>query len=173
MTMRRRFFRSLLRRWPLPLLVMLAVAMVPPAAVGRTRTTRGQLRPAGTSLAVLPPADSTAADTVVNQNAVELRGYSKRLSDSRESFSVTNHLPHRISGLRLLLRYTRLDGTMIHEREAAVEVRLDPGQTKVVSIPSFDRAHLYYYHRERAPRKQSAPYEVSYRLLGYDIPVGR
>lgn len=143
------------------------------AATARTRTTQTQLRDTRTPLermATTAKADSAAG---VSQTDVALRGYSKRASDAKESFFITNNTSHRISAVRLLLRYTTLQGDMLHERAVTVPVSLGSGQSQLVSIATFDVQRLFYYYAGPKPRKQATPFRVSYRLTGYDIPVGR
>lgn len=142
------------------------------AATARTRTTQTQLRDTRTPLermATTAQADSAAG---VSQTDVALRGYSKRASDAKESFFITNNTGHRISAVRLLLRYTTLQGDMLHERAVTVPVSLGSGQSQLVSIATFDVQRLFYYYAGPKPRKQATPFRVSYRLTGYDIPVG-
>lgn len=150
-------------------IALLASLQVPVEA--RTRTTRQHLT---TDAVVLDRIVNTAADTAtqVDQNAVTLRGFNKRASDSKESFFVTNNLKHRISAIRLLMRYSTLDGSMLHERTVTVPVTLAPGETQLVSIKTFDVQRLFYYHGGPKPRKSATPFKVAVRLEGYDIPVG-
>lgn len=137
----------------------------------RTRTTQSRLSTDAVVVEQLVPAAGDTA-TAVSQNAVTLRGYNKRASDSKESFFITNNLKYRISSVRLLMRYTTLNGAMLHEREVAVPVYLNPGETQLVSIKTFDIQRLFYYYAGPKPRKSATPYKVAVRLLGYDIPMG-
>jgi hypothetical protein len=108
----------------------------------------------------------------IDPNAVTLKGYSKRASDSKESFFITNNTSHRMSAVRLLMRYTTMAGEMLTQRTVNVPVNLKPGETKLVSVKSFDVQRLFYYYAGPQPRKQATPFKVAYRLTGYDIPVG-
>ena len=101
-----------------------------------------------------------------------MKGFSKRASDSKESFYLTSRLTHRISSVRLLMRYMIMDGSVLHERRIVVPVDLKPGETKLVSVKTFDVQHQYYYYGGNKPRKSATPFKVAYRLTGYDIPVG-
>ena len=140
----------------------------------RTRTTRKNLKSMEVPVAVLDTADNLLDDslTTVDPHAVTLKGYSKRASDSKESFFITNNTSHRMSAVRLLLRYTTMDGEMLTQRTVTVPVSLKPGETKLVSIKSFDVQRLFYFYGGPQPRKQATPFKVAFRLTGYDIPVG-
>ena len=122
----------------------------------------------------LEPNDDLLPDSLADMdpNAVSLKGFSKRASDSKESFFITNNTNHRMSAVRLLLRYTTMQGEMLTQRTVNVPVNLKPGETKLVSVKSFDVQRLFYYYAGPKPRKQATPFKVAFRLTGYDIPVG-
>ena len=157
------------------ILIFIAVVMVTGVwSMGRTRTTQAQLKNNSQVIEEIPASvvpDSLLRD--LEPNAVTLRGYSKKASDSRESFFVTNNTSHRISHIRLLMRYSLMNGEMLHERTATVEVDLKPGETRLVAIKTFDVQRLFYYYAGPKPRKSATPFKVAFRLVGYDIPVGR
>ena len=140
----------------------------------RTRTTRKNLRSLEVPIAVLESSDGLLPDSLVDidPNAVTLKGYSKRASDSKESFFITNNTGHRMSAVRLMLRYSTMQGELLTQRTVTVPVSLKPGETKLVEVKSFDVQRLFYYYAGPQPRKQATPFQVAYRLTGYDIPVG-
>ena len=141
----------------------------------RTRTTRKNLKASEVPVAMVEADDALLPDSIdleLDPNAVSLKGYSKRASDSKESFFITNNTSHRMSAVRLLLRYSTMNGEMLTQRTVSVPVSLKPGETKLVSVKSFDVQRLFYYYAGPAPRKQATPFKVAFRLTGYDIPVG-
>jgi hypothetical protein len=154
------------------LLVVLVISSLDMDA--RVRTTRKNLRSTEVPVMVLEQADDMLPDSLaqVDPDAVSLKGYSKRASDSKESFFITNNTSHRMSAVRLLMRYTTMAGEMLMQRTVNVPVNLKPGETKLVSVKSFDVQRLFYYYAGPQPRKQATPFKVAYRLTGYDIPVG-
>jgi hypothetical protein len=154
-------------------LLITLVAVVAVVASARTRTTQKQLKNNSQIVEQIP--DASVPDSLLRDlepNAVTLKGYSKKASDSRESFFVTNNTKHRISHIRLLMRYSQMNGEMLHERTATVEVDLKPGETRLVAIKTFDVQRLFYYYAGPKPRKSATPFKVAFRLIGYDIPVG-
>lgn len=143
-------------------------------AMGRTRTTQAQLKNNSQIVEQIP--DASVPDSLLLElepNAVTLKGYSKKASDSRESFFVTNNTNHRISHVRLLMRYSQMNGEMLHERIATIEVDLKPRETRLVTVKTFDVQRLFYYYAGPKPRKSATPFKVAFRLVGYDIPVGK
>lgn len=160
-----------------PRLLLLCILVLSVSAMdadARTRTTRKNLRSTEVPVAVLEMTDGMLPDSLaqLDPNAVTLKGYSKRASDSKESFFITNNTKHRMSAVRLLLRYMTMDGEMLTQRTVTVPVNLKPGETKLVSVKSFDVQRLFYYYAGPQPRKQATPFKVAFRLTGYDIPVG-
>ena len=141
----------------------------------RTRTTRKNLRSMEVPVMALEPSDALLPDSLaqLDPDAVTLKGFSKRASDSKESFFITNNTSHRISAVRLLLRYTTMNGEMLTQRTVNIPVNLKPGECKLVEVKSFDVQRLFYFYAGPQPRKQATPFKVAYRLTGYDIPVGK
>ena len=164
-------WRKHILTFPLALLLLIASTTDLDA---RVRTTRKNLRSTEVPVAVMDTADGLLPDSLaqVDPGAVTLKGYSKRASDSKESFLITNNTDHRMSAVRLLLRYTTMQGEMLTQRSVTVPVSLMPGETKLVSVKSFDVQRLFYYYAGPQPRKSATPFQVAYRLTGYDIPVG-
>lgn len=140
----------------------------------RVRSTRKNLRSTEVPVAVLDTVDGLLPDTLmtVDPAAVTIKGFAKRASDSKESFFITNNTRHRMSAVRLLMRYTTMNGELLTQRSVTVPVSLKPGETKLVEVKSFDVQRLFYYYAGPQPRKQATPFKVSYRLTGYDVPVG-
>ena len=157
-----------------PLLLLLMISLCASTIDARTRTTRKNLRSVEVPVVVLESSDGLLPDSLagVDPDAVTLKGFSKRASDSKESFFITNNTSHRMSAVRLLLRYTTMDDEMLTQRQVNVPVNLKPGETKLVNIKSFDVQRLFYYYAGPQPRKQATPFKVAFRLTGYDFPVG-
>ena len=154
-------------------IIITLVAVAASIATARTKTTQTQLK--NNSMIVEQIPDANVPDSLLRDlepNAVTLKGYNKKASDTRESFFVTNNTNHRISHIRLLMRYSQMNGEMLHERTATVEVDLRPGETRLVAIKTFDVQRLFYYYAGPKPRKSATPFKVAFRLIGYDIPVG-
>ena len=157
------------------LLITLVLATLIAGTVdARTRTTRKNLRSLEVPVATLDTADGNLPDSIdgVNPGDVTIKGFSKRASDTKESFFITNNTARRMSAVRLLLRYTTISGEALTERAVTIPVSLKPGETKLVEVKSFDVQRLFYYYAGPQSRKQATPFKVAYRLTGYDIPMG-
>ena len=156
------------------LLALVLIALCASTMDARTKTTRKNLRSLEVPVAVMESDDGLLPDSLdgVDPNAVSLKGYSKRASDAKESFFITNNTKQRMSAVCLLLRYTTMQGEMLTQRTVTVPVSLKPGETKLVEVKSFDVQRLFYYYAGPQPRKQATPFKVAFRLTGYDVPVG-
>ncbi|MBR6431356.1 MAG: hypothetical protein IKS64_00710, partial [Muribaculaceae bacterium] len=85
------------------MLIVLSVSQLD----ARTKTTRKNLRSIEVPVVTLDADDGLLPDSLaqVDPDAIAIKGFSKRASDSKESFFVTNRTSHRMSAVRLLLRY--------------------------------------------------------------------
>lgn len=159
---------------PVPTLTLILLLATAAGTQARVRTTQRQLSTNAPRLERI--ATQLNGDTIIDDDipadAIELRGFVKRASDSKESFFVTSNLKQRISGLHLRLRYTTLDGQPLTEREVTIPVDLRPGETKLVAVKSFDIQRMFYYFGGPKPRKAATPFRVAFRLTGYDITIG-
>ena len=165
---------KLLKKHILTRPLLLALLLYAGTLDARTRTTRKNLRSIQVPVMAVEQGDSLLADSLagIDPTAVTIKGFSKRASDSKESFFITNNTEHRMSAVRLLLRYTTIQGELLTQRAVTVPVKLLPGETQLVSIKSFDVQRLFYYYAGPQPRKSATPFQVAYRLTGYDIQVG-
>ena len=102
----------------------------------RVRSTRKNLRSTEVPVAVLDTVDGLLPDSLmtVDPAAVTIKGFAKRASDSKESFFITNNTRHRMSAVRLLMRYTTMNGELLTQRSVTVPVSLKPGETKLVEV---------------------------------------
>ncbi len=139
----------------------------------RTRTTQRTLRNPKAKVEMLPADSADATYNGLDSHAISLRGYSKRASDNKESFFVTNNTHHPISHVTLLMRYSTLSGKMLHERTVTIPVSLNAGESELVAIKSWDVQRLFYYYSGAKPKKSATPFKVAFRLMGYDIPIGK
>lgn len=154
------------------IIIALALAGI---AHSRTKTSTHPLTSAEKEVEMIADMEQQPGDTIPNQvnpHAISIKGYCKKAGDSRETFFVTNKTNHRISQIKLLLRYFAMDGQLLHERVVTVNVSLNPGDTKLSWIKSWDIHRQFYYYGGTKPRKAATPFKIAYRLIGYSIPVG-
>lgn len=123
---------------------------------GRTKTSVHKLSSTRMELECIT-SDADSVPEGVNPNAISIKGYTKKASDSKEAFFVTNRTDRTISQIKIRLRYTTLTGEQLHERVATVNVTLRAGETRLVTIKSWDIQRQFYYYAGTKPRKKHRP----------------
>lgn len=156
------------------LAALLAIIVVAAMAQARTRTTRKNISGSGTSvISDIPVApDSLQCDTVAgfSRNAITFKGFAKRASDRKETFFATNHTNQRIGHFTVLMRYSDMQGNVLHERKCVVACDLKPGATSLASVRSFDQQSQFYYHQS-SRRKNAVAFTVAMRLISYEVTI--
>lgn len=109
-------------------------------------------------------AEAARLDTVAPAPAdMAVAGFEKTLAATRESMFVTNLTARPVEALGLRITYTDMAGAMLHTAVHDVEACIPPGETRMVSVPSFDRQKVFYYHLSPAPARARAatPFQVT------------
>lgn len=106
------------------------------------------------------PADTVTAGI---EKTVTVSGYEKPLRASKETVLVTNRDSVRaLDELTLLIEYKTTDGRMLHKRTVTVYPLVEPGETRLVTFPTWDVNRLFYYHfNQPRTNSQATPYTVS------------
>lgn len=115
-----------------------------------------------------PATDAIAYDTIVPaEGEIRCSGYDKPNRATRETMFLTNLLSDSIDidAVNLTLDYFDLNDRQLHSATHTIFVHLPAGQTRSVSVPSWDRNNAFHYHLSPAPqRRPSSPYTVRSRL---------
>ena len=112
-----------------------------------------------------------SSDSIAYADRISLSGYDKTLYDRNETFYVSNGTPFRISRIVVKMVYTNLSGEMLHEQTYDIECDIPAGETRQLSVRSFDTQHTHYYYKSRKPRRSAIPYKVEYTLERDDVVV--
>ncbi|MDE5785529.1 MAG: hypothetical protein K2H98_03265 [Duncaniella sp.] len=139
--------------------LLLLIAVTAFSATADDTTRRGLKRRPQTAVTVVrAEADSIPA----LGGEILISGYDKPLDSRRETFHVTSSMPDTITGLTLRLVYSDVTGRRLHEVTHRVDCMIPPYDTRMVSIPSFDRQCRYFYARGRQSRASGVtPFEVT------------
>lgn len=105
-------------------------------------------------------------------DTIAVAGFEKTLRSSRETMYVTNHSTLPIMGIALEITYSDTDGRMLHKALHNVDADIPSGETRMISVPSFDRQAVFYYYLSPRPvRSPSAtPFKAAVRILYCLIP---
>lgn len=146
------------------LFLMLAIAVC--VSVLAQQTTRKGLK-------ALPKAETEkstttvaeALDTIVSPdaNAFDINGYDKPLRSRRETFFATNNSGKRLDAMAFTIRYYDNKRRMLHSASHRVSVDIPSGETRQVSLRSWDPQFNFYYIRSAVPQRatQATPYDVT------------
>lgn len=143
-------------------------------ADSRVKTTRKVPKSQRVTSIIINDTTTTAPLAGVHkENEIILKGFNKRASDRFESFLVQNNTGYDISGFEMILRYTDLKGTVIHERTVRVNCNVPAGEQRQASVRSFDTHSAYYYYASEKPRKNATPFKVRAHIINYfrTIPI--
>lgn len=97
-------------------------------------------------------------------DSVAVVGYDKPMRASRETFFVVNRTGRRIDGVNVTFAYYDLTGRMLHSVTVDVKCDIPAGETRQLSVPTWDIQRLYYYRASPAPRRGGTPYDVRHRV---------
>lgn len=149
----------------LVILTVIAIMAVALTYAGARRTRTGPARTPIVAPVSSQQRDVSEADTIVApaDSLIRLSGYDKTLRANRESFFVTNGLPDSVTVIELCLTFDYMDlsGRQLHRLTRTVKCDVPSGQTRNLSVPSWDKQHTFYYYMSPAPRRvQATPYMV-------------
>lgn len=101
---------------------------------------------------------------VVRADAVRFSGYEKTNPSNRETFFATNNLgaDSTLTAIELTLTYFTLDGKQLHQRTELIHCLIPSGETRALSLPSWDANHAFHYYLSTPPRtRRSTPFRVT------------
>ena len=161
-----------MRFWVCILVTSLAIGM----GYARVKTTRTNLvtkvESSPNLVVELPESGSDSLATVrYKTGGIVIKGFCKRASDRNETFFVTNNTGSRITGIKLQIRYTDVNGNMLHRRNVDLDCDLEDKETEQVKVKSFDVQRSFYYYAGDKPRKAATAFKVQMHVISYDVPV--
>lgn len=129
------------------------------------KTTRKGLSNSGrTSTNIVVQEDAVCQDTITEKTAdyLSIKGYDKPLRSSRESFFVVNTAGDSIDAFVVTITYFDTQGRMLHRRTQHINTLVPAGETRQISIRSWDTQKAFYYLRSSssARAQQATPYDV-------------
>ena len=116
-----------------------------------------------------PKADVTA-EAVMDSiplprtDAVRFSGYEKENRSTRETFFVTNNLgaDSTLTAIEVTFTYLTMDGRQLHQRTELIHCLIPSGETRALSIPTWDTNHSFHYYLSIPPRqRRSTPFRLT------------
>ena len=128
-------------------------------------TTRRNLQPIPGEPAGAAPAAAVAYDTIVGPRAplLDLTGYDKPLRSRRETFFATNNASAPVASIAFTINYYDQSRRMLHSASQRVNVDIPAGETRQVSLRSWDEQQAFYYIHSAVPTRagQATPYDIT------------
>ena len=97
--------------------------------------------------------------------SIRFAGYDKTLNSSKESFLVLNESLVDIKSMTIRLTYKDMSDRMLHSRKITVEEEIPHGETRKIDVSSWDTQKTFYYYRSIPPKRDAAPYKITFSLL--------
>ena len=104
-------------------------------------------------------------------DSISFAGFDKTAPSSKEYFFIVNDSPWPLSWIKIRLTYRDMSGRMLHRREESLIIDLPQKETRIVTIPTFDKQKSLYYYKSRAPRNGGMPFQVEIDLLEAGRPL--
>ena len=125
------------------------------------------------SMEAVPVQDEVSvilSDTLHFPSKSHLRfsGYDKPNRATRETFFVTNNLSDSVTVQEINVSFTYMDmqGRMLHKQSHQIQCEIPPGQTRKLSVRSWDTNNAFHYYRSPAPkRRTSTRYKVTSEVI--------
>lgn len=103
------------------------------------------------------------------RDLIRFSGFDKPYNSTKETFLVTNNGPEFLGKIEIRLTYSDLEGRMLHSRTMTLNADVPPGQTRQLTVKSFDTQKSYFYHKSKSPRTGGQSFTVSIELLHFHV----
>lgn len=105
-------------------------------------------------------------DTLTNvlTDIVVISGYDKPLTSHYETFFTTNKGNTTITAINITFNYFDNKKRQLHSATKNINCTIPPGETRQLSVSSWDKQKSFYYYRSAKPRRQATPYSVTHRI---------
>lgn len=133
-------------------------------ATAQRTTRRGIDKTIKTTTKQKNPGNITSGDTIISPSSetIKLSGYDKPLNATKETLFITNNTEHHLLSISINCSYLDTNGRQLHQRDVVIPCDIPPGETRIVSFPSWDKQKSFYYIRSRKPKRGIAtPYNIS------------
>ena len=98
---------------------------------------------------------------------ISFNGFDKPQQSNAETFFITNHTDHIMSGVSLYIEYMMPDGRQLHKRFLKLTCYIPPGETRSVSIDSWDKQRSFYYEKSQPSKRGGTPFKVLFDPIAF------
>lgn len=149
------------------LTVITAVLTALTCGARKQSTSHGHIKAAATTAE--SRHSEAAYETVDSIAGLSLYGYDKPLNASAESFYAVNGSGSDIVMLTVEFTYFDMKGRQLHKAEHTLRCDIPAGETRKLSVPTWDRQHSLYYYKSTVPRRSATPYSVTHVIKAAGI----
>lgn len=100
--------------------------------------------------------------------AVEMVAFEQRVFDAYSSVSLKNNTTEDIHNVTFQITYYDMEGQEIDYQEFTEEIEIEPGKTKKLDIPAYERDRHYQYYKNKRDYLDYPTFKVEYELKGYN-----
>lgn len=111
------------------------------------------------------PIDSTKAVTMVS--------YEQGWMDSNGTLALKNNTSEEIRNVTFLITYLDMSGKELDYAEFFDEVSIEPGMTKKIDIPAYERSRHYHYYKSENMPGGSPAFKINFQLKEFNSEVSK
>lgn len=98
---------------------------------------------------------------------ISFSGFDKPQSSTSETFFISNHTDHIMTGVTLYIEYLTPDGRQLNKRFVKLVCNIPPGETRNVSINSWDKQKSFYYEKSTPSKRTGTPFTVVFDPISF------
>lgn len=142
--------------------ILIICAIVASSVTSAQRTTRKNLHPKSAVVAETVAGQQLDTLAAPDRSSISVNGYDKPLRSRRETFFATNNSEKDIARMAFTIEYLDSRRRMLHKMSRNVAIAIPAGETRQVSVRSWDEQFNFYFHRSTVPQRaqQATPYDI-------------
>lgn len=116
------------------------------------------------------PTEADSLTFTIIADSIAFSGFDKPAASRKETFLATNLSRHAISAMEIEIIYSDPSGRMLHSRTEKIDSPIPSGETRQITIKSFDPQGTLYYIKSKPPKSGGQPFQVKISPLKIFLP---
>lgn len=137
-------------------ILLLIILIIPSPAKKTTLRLKSDIKKS-TSYA---PVQADSLTFLQLARGITFSGFDKPAASRKETFLITNNSPRYIKAIEVEIIYSDPQGRMLHSRRELLSTPIPSGETRQVSIKSFDPQGTLYYIKSKPPKTGGQQFQV-------------
>lgn len=109
-----------------------------------------------------------AANKDLNKD-ITMVSYEQRWIDSEGTLALKNNTDEEIHNVVFQITYLDMFGNALDYEDYAMRVYIEPGKTKKLNIPAYERQRDYHYYKSENSATGSPAFKIDFQLKDYNI----